>query len=194
MYDKAWLDRIVIAAALAVGLVACGSDTTVQSCPAGTTGSPPSCTPVVTTPPCTQTVVDSGNGSTSARTFYYKDFSFPDTARLDLTVDWTAPASPIGVYLVPANTCNSAEEFNARSCNFLLRSEPSSVKPRKLSLANSAAGNYRWIIANFNNDLESVSYQVVMSKGTACAPLATAPPAGSSRGADERVERAQPMP
>jgi hypothetical protein len=178
------------AAVIAGGLVAA-----FAGCGGGTTNPDPGPVPTPTSvATCTQTVVDSGNGSTSARTFYYKDFSFPDSARLDLTVDWTLPASPIGVYLVSANTCNSAEEFNARSCSFLLRSEPSSVKPRKLSLANAAAGNYRWIIANFNSDTESVSYQVVMSKGAACAPLATAPPAASTRAADERVERARPMP
>jgi hypothetical protein len=126
-------------------------------------------------------VVESGSEAAKARTLYYFDFSVPDSGRLDITMDWTNPASPIGIYLVPANTCTLAE-FNTRSCNFLVSSEPSSVKPRKISVPNFNAGNYRWIIANFSTNDESISYQFVLSKGS-CPALAGAVPSVSGRGA-----------
>ena len=178
-------------AAVAASLGACGGPGT---CPAGQTGTPPNCMAIVCpagqtgTPPncvpiCTQTVVESGSEAAKARTLYFFDFSVPDSGRLDVTMDWTNPASRVGIYLVPANTCTLAE-FNARSCNFLVRSEPSSVKPRKVSVANFNAGNYRWLLGNFGDTDESISYQFVLSKGS-CAPLAgAAPPSVSAQGAE----------
>jgi hypothetical protein len=80
---------------------------------------------------------------------------------------------------VPANTC-TLEEFNARSCNFLVRSEPSATKPKKISTPNFTAGNYRWMIGNFSTDQESVSLQVVLQKGTGCAPLAGGRPSAAA--------------
>src|SRR5258707_1243111 len=103
------------AAALATSLGGCGS-TPTQPCPAGTTGPPPNCPPIVITPPCPQTIVESGAGAAKPRTLYVFDFSVPDTGRLDITMDWTNPSSPVGLYLVPVNTC-TLDEFNARSCN-----------------------------------------------------------------------------
>lgn len=169
------------AAAVAASLSACDGNgvTTPQVCPAGTTGTPPNCT--ATPPPCTQTVVESGGEAAAARTLYYFDFSVPDSGRLDITMDWTNPASLIGLYLVPVNTCALAE-FNARSCNFLVRSE-TTVKPRKISVANFNAGNYRWIIGNFSDSAESISYQFVLSKGS-CPALTGGPPSVSARGAE----------
>lgn len=179
MVDSKRSRWFLTAAALVVSLGACGGDgPTTQSCPAGTTGTFPNCTAVQT---CTQTVVESGSDTAPPRTFVYFDFSVPEAGRLDTTVDWTFPTSLIGVYLVPANTCDLAE-FNARTCNFLVRSE-SLTKPRKISTPNFAAGNYRWIVANFNDDVpESFSYQFVLSKGSTCAPLTGGAPAASSLG------------
>ena len=115
----------------------------------------------------------------------------PDSGRLDVTLDWTNASSLVGFYLVPANTC-TLDEFNARSCNFLIRSE-TTVKPRKISTPNFNAGNYRWIIGNFSEAQESVSLQIVLSKG-ACAALG-APPSASDR-ANEAwpAARARPAP
>jgi hypothetical protein len=104
----------------------------------------------------------------------------PDTGRLDITVDWTNASSDIGVYLVPANTC-TLEEFNARSCNFLVLSDPSRVKPRKISTPNFNAGNYRWLLANYSDNDESVSFQFVLSKGS-CAALTGGEPTAFSGG------------
>ena len=87
-------------------------------------------------------------------------------------MDWTFTTSPVGFYLVPVNTC-TLEEFNARTCNFLMRSEPSSAKPRKVSQPNISAGNYRWIVGNFAEVQESAALLIVLAKGTSCPALAS---------------------
>jgi hypothetical protein len=174
------------AAALALALGACGGDKGTESCTPPKTGTPPNCRcPSGTLEPdcrvdCTQTNVSQYSGGVPSSTLLYDDFSVPDTGRLDVTLDWTNASSPVGFYLVPANTC-TLDEFNANSCNFLVRSE-SFTKPRKISTPNFAAGNYRWLIANYADQNESVSLQVVLSKGTGCPALAGGSPAASARG------------
>ena len=190
---------LLLTAGLGLALVGCGEDGP-GPCPQGQTGVPPNCQvvcPAGTLPPdcrvdCTTTNVYQDSGGIGARFLMYDDFSVPDSGRLDVTLDWTAASSSIGFYLVPANTC-TLEEFNARSCNFLVRSEPSATKPKKISTPNFTAGNYRWMIGNFSTDQESVSLQVVLQKGTGCAPLAGGrPSAAAVREGDlpplERVE------
>ena len=169
--------RLATAGALAA-LVACGGGSS------GPTSTP---TPVPTPTPCAQKVLDSGSGSLPSRTLAYYDFSVPETGRLDVTLDWTYSSNLIGVYVTPANTC-TLDEFNARGCTFVLRSE-TTVKPRKVSVTGVAAGNYRWLFANFGSTDDSVSYQVVLSTGS-CAPLAGAGPGASAALATDTVERA----
>jgi hypothetical protein len=177
----------LVAAALALTLGACGDGGPGQ-CPAGQTGTPPNCMvvcPAGTIPPdcrvdCTQTSVYQDSGGIPGETILYDDFSVPDSGRLDVTLDWTNASSPMGFYLVPANTC-TLDEFNARSCNFLIRSEPSTTKPRKISTPNFNAGNYRWMIANYSSEQESVSFLVVLSKGSGCPALAGGSPSASAR-------------
>jgi len=171
---------LTLATGLAVALTlgACGGSSG-PNCNANPSG--PGCPPPPTTlPACTQSVVESGTGTLEARTIRYNDFSVPENGRLDTTVDWTNASSNIGVYLVPANSC-TLDQFNARSCNFLVRSEPSSVKPRKISTPNFTAGNYRWLMANFSSSDESISFQIVLSKGS-CAALTGGEPTAFSGG------------
>jgi hypothetical protein len=92
-----------------------------------------------------------------------------------VTVDWTFAASPIGVYVVTAGSC-SLSQFNAQTCTFLARSE-TTTKPRKISVANLAAGNYELLLANAGQD-ESLSVQLVLSSAT-CPAFATTGPAVS---------------
>ncbi len=167
---------LLTAGALLAGLAACGGGDGGPGTP-----SPPPPTPV----PCTQTTIKQETGGISARTIVFDDFSVPDTGRLDVTLDWTVASSSIGFYLVPANTCTSATEFNNRTCNFLVRSEPPGTKPRKISTPNFAAGNYRWLIANFADIQESVSMQIVLSKG-GCPALTGGSPGASSETAESQ--------
>ena len=153
---------------------------TQASCPAGTTGTPPNC--VAIPPPCTQSNLNQGAFPVAPRTFIYSDFSVPESGRLDITLDWTFPASPVGFYLVPTGGC-TLEEFNARTCNFLVRSE-TATKPRKLSQPNFSAGNYRWIVANFSEEQEAANLLIVLSKGTCPALTSTAVDASAYDGED----------
>lgn len=144
-----------------------------------------SATPVTTTTtvPCTQTILFEGGGPAPANTLFPAvPFNFTSTGRLDVILDWTSPTSPIGVYVVPINTC-TLDQFNARTCNFVIRSEPSSVKPRKSSASGVAAGNYLLLIANFGAQDESASTQIIFSSAT-CPPLSIG---GSSQASEPPV-------
>ena len=182
---------VLLSAALALGIQACGGgDGGGDVCPQGTTGTAPNC--VATPPPCTQKTAYNDSVAMDPRTLMYDDFSVPESGRLDITLDWTFPQSAVGFYLVPVHTC-TLEEFNARSCNFLIRSEPSRVKPRKISQANFAAGNYTWLTGTFGEEQESGSLLIVVSQGTSC-PALTSGSVGASATGDganlPRMERA----
>ena len=176
-------------ASVVIGLAGCGSSDGPPppgTCPPGQTGIPPNCVPIN---PCTQSTVYSEPGPVEKNTLQYFDFSVPEAGRLDMTLDWTHDSSPMGLYLVPANTC-TLNQFNARSCNFLVRSEPPGAKPRKVSAQNLAAGNYRWMIGNFADVKESVVLQIVLSND--CPPLAGAQPSESALGSDSPLSVTSP--
>src|SRR5262245_5861913 len=101
------------AAILALALGGCG----------GGGSSTPTVIPTPTPVPCTRTTLFSNSGAVPARTLVFNEFAVSSNGRLDMTLDWTFAASQMGLYLVPASTC-SGDEFNARTCNFLVRSEP----------------------------------------------------------------------
>src|SRR6266849_3708705 len=79
-------------------------------------------TPAPTPTPCTQSILLQVAGAVSARSLGRRAFSAATAGRLDVTVDWTFAASPIGVYVVAAGAC-SIDQFNAKTCTFLARSE-----------------------------------------------------------------------
>ena len=191
------------AAAVWLALTLSGCPSHQGGCPAGETGTPPNCQPICpagTVLPdchvdCSQTKLLQDNGPVPASSLAFSDFSVPDTGRLDVTMDWTNASSSVGFYLVPANTCTTVKEFNARTCDFIMRSEPPGPKPRKISQPNLAAGNYRWLVANFAKTDESVALQIVLSKGTGCPALSLAPPTAQSGSgeAGRAVERVVPF-
>lgn len=152
---------VLTAAALCAGIVACGG---------GGSSTPVAPTVVAAPPPtpCTQTTLLEGSGSIPSRTLGVETISVPTVGRVDIIVDWTFASSPIGVYLVQG-AC-SLEQFNARSCNFLIRSE-SGAKPRKASASNVMPGTYSVLVANGASETEAVSLQVFLASAT-CAPLA----------------------
>jgi hypothetical protein len=173
MAERRLVIAYLAACVLAISLTACGGSGEKIVNP----------TPAPTATPCTQTTLIQDSGGIPGTALVYDDFSVPDSGRLDVTMDWTNAASQLGFYLVLANTC-TLDEFNAGSCNFLIRSE-TTVKPRKISTANFSAGNYRWMIGNYSDAEESVSLQVVLSKG-GCPAL------GSGPSASDRTDGARP--
>lgn len=167
----------VAAAALALTLGACGGDGgTVSTCPAGQVGTPPNCS--TPPPPCTQNAVYTDSGRVPSRTLIFDDFPVTESGRLDMTLDWTNPSSLMGLYLVPAGTC-TLDEFNQRTCNFLVRSDPPGPKPRKISAASLPSGNYRVLVANFSGADESAALQLVLSKG-GCPAHSGVPPSATA--------------
>jgi hypothetical protein len=152
---------------LVLGLTGCSGNST--NCSSNPTG--PGCAPPPTTlPPCTQTVIDQ-SGATGLGSFQvaYRPFTTTSTGRLDVTVDWTFPASPIAVYLVRGD-CSIAA-LNQRTCDFVLRSEATTTpKPRKLSAGGVAAGSYQLLVGNAGSQNEATSAQVVQSSAT-CPPF-----------------------
>jgi len=166
--------RLVVGLSLAVMIPACGGGSS-SSTPVTTT---------TTTVPCVQTILFQNNGPVPARTLIPLPFTFNATARLDVILDWTSPSSPMGVYAVQG-ACDLGQ-FNARTCNFLIRSEPSTVKPRRVSASNVAPGSYALYIANFADQDESAAVQIISSSAT-CAPLSAAAP--TAQGSAPTVSR-----
>lgn len=159
----------------------------LPSCSDSSSPTPVSTPPPTTTPPCTQSVLFQGSGELPSLTLVPVPFTTTATARVDATIDWTFADSSIGVWLVSANTCN-IDQFNARSCNFLIRSE-SGGKPRKVSAANVAAGAYELLIGNFGSQDESGTAQVVQSSAS-CPALTSVRGDGADVAFRPRLTRA----
>jgi hypothetical protein len=151
---------------LALVLPACGGSDHVVPTP-----------PPVTTPPCSQTNLFQNGGPVPSKYVVVESVTTSTTARLDLTLDWTFPSSVVGLYLVPAGSCN-LDGFNKRTCSFLVRSE-SGPKPRKVSAANVAPGGYDVLMANFASQDESMVLQVVLSS-SGCPAFSSAQAASSA--------------
>jgi len=166
---------------LAVGLVLV---LVIPACGGGSSSSTSVTT--TTTLPCEQSVVFDDNGPVPARTVVAVPFTLNATARIDIVVDWTSPSSPIGVYAVQG-ACD-LEHFNARTCHFVAQSEPSTVKPRRLSTATVGSGEYAVYLANFAEQDESMALQI-FSRSASCPALAGAPVSAQGRGTAPTVER-----
>lgn len=165
--------------ALLISFGGCSDNPTrVEMCPAGQVGTPPNCQDPVL--PCSQSLIEEDSGGVPSMTIVFSEFSVPEDGRLDVTLDWTSPESRMAFYLAPAGTCD-LDELNARSCDFLIRAEPSNTpKPRRLS-TEIDAGNYRWMVGNATEGDESAALQIVLSTGD-CAPFVGTPPSAEALG------------
>ena len=153
---------VVLLAACAALLPSCGGG-------GGATTPPTPATPS-TTPECLQTVLFQGSSPLGPGQGILQQFNIASTipTRLDLIVDWSSAASPIGVYIAQG-TCTS-DQINAAACTFVAQSDPSTVKPRRLTVNTIAPGNYTLAILNFGGLDEAVAAQAVLSSAT-CPPL-----------------------
>jgi hypothetical protein len=147
------LAAMVLAASAAALLTGCGGG-------GGASGP----TAVATPADCTRTVLFQGNADLEAGFAAGQEFTVTATTRLDVVVDWTFNQSPMGIYVFQG-TCN-LDQFTARTCNFVVASEPSVSKPRRASAPNVAPGTYTLLIANFGTLNESLAAQVVASSAT----------------------------
>ena len=148
----------------------------------GSSSSPSTPTPVAAVPtptPCAQTILFQGSGEMPAGTLLTFPVTVSVSARLDVQGDWTFTTNPVGLYVVQG-ACG-LDQFNARSCNFLLRVEPG-AKPLKGS-ATVTTGSYTVLMANYGARGDSGALQIVQSTG-ACAPVASVSPSASSGAAE----------
>jgi hypothetical protein len=118
-------------------------------------------------------------GSIPSNVLDTESFTTNSGGRLDVVLDWTFADSQMGVYVVQGS-CN-LDQFNSRTCNFLIRSEPPGPKPRKVTASNVSPGTYGLLIGNFSDVDESASTQVFVSSA-GCPPLAASTPSSAAVG------------
>jgi hypothetical protein len=111
-------------------------------------------------------------------------FDTTATGTIEATVDYTFADTTLAVWI--ANGRCTADQFEADQCQMLATSF-SGGKPRKVALADRAAGSYTLIAGNAGPRDESVSFQVVFTRSA----TAGSPPAASSRLPLERGFRAR---
>lgn len=155
----------------------------------GGSSSPSTPTPVAAVPtptPCAQSVLFQGTGEMPAGTLLNFPVSTSVAARLDVNGDWTFTTNPVGLYIIQG-AC-SLDQFNARSCTFLLRLEPG-AKPLKGS-ASVSAGSYTVLMANYGARSDSGALQIVQSIGS-CAPATAASSGSPATSGNLQVQRVQ---
>ena len=176
MIDGRRVVSYMLGAGLALALGACGGGPT-ELCPAGTTGSPPNCTP--TPPPLpAPRVVSQGATDVPVGYAYGVYFDVSPTGTIDATVDYTYADTVLLVWIAKGQC--SAEQFDNDQCQFVA-SSATGEKPRRVSATGQVAGTYTLVIGSLGPKDESISYQVVFSATAAAA----APPAASERRSSE---------
>jgi hypothetical protein len=174
---------LAVSGALVLTLGGCGGDSDDNDdCARNPSG--PGCVRPSPSPAAVRTVLLTGSLALPSSTVDVEPFAVPAAGALDITVDWTFPASPIGVYVV-RGACD-LDRFNDRTCDFLTRSE-TGAKPRVLSLPNVAAGDYFLLIANFADEDESLSLQIGHTTGGSASAAQATGDAG--RGDDHQPRR-----
>ena len=142
----------------------------------GNVGGPTNAAPPVTTPVCQQTTVLERASALAANGYVYQTFSTSQPGRMDITVDWTFPASPIRLYLVE-EACTIDHLLGGGGCAALTFSE-SGAKPRRASHF-AGAGRYALIVINAGGEDESISMHVTLNS-TGCPTITGAPARGAS--------------
>jgi hypothetical protein len=148
--------RVVFSTACLAMLAACG----------GSSGSP--ATPST---PCVQTTVLQGNGQIPATTADVETFTTTATGRVDVNLDWTSPATVMGL-AVAQNPC-TFDQLKANTCTVLLNSM-SPPKPLKASIQSVSPGTYVLFVGNTGSVEESITLHVVLSSGPCPAASSTA--------------------
>jgi hypothetical protein len=136
----------------------------------GDDGPPTTMTPPTTLPACVRTVVYERSGRLPANTLVFDGFVTGTRGRLDLTVDWTFPTTPIILSLADHPPCDLQTPIER--CG-VLASSGAGPKPRTLSLSDAAPGSYWLYILNDGPEADSAAAQVVLSSPT-CPAFAAA--------------------
>jgi hypothetical protein len=153
---------------VAVGFTACGGSSN------STPTAPP--TPVPTPVPAPELIAQGNSVPICAECGLWL-YIFPRvTGRVTITVDYTYPDTPVGLWVSPGHCTYEASV--AQQCSWIVRSFVNE-KPRKV-IQTLSAGEHTLVIDNFSKRDETVSFQVVF-EAFASAPQgvqAAALPAG----------------
>ena len=177
--------------ALAIGtlivVAACGGDNNSNSPAAPTTVTP---APAPAPTPPSPRLVQQGAMNLSAPkddTVHFSLASITDNAsgRWETTVDWTDPANELWMWV--ANGVCTAQQF-ARDdcpfeatcpCQFAIRSEVATPKPRVLTIPNAAGGTRTLIVVNLGPKEETATYRVMLTPGSTASTVAAPSSSGS---------------
>jgi hypothetical protein len=165
-------------------VAACGGDNSSNSPSAPTTVAPAPPPPAPTPPSPRQ--VQQGTMSLAApqgEDVYFALASIIDntTGRWETTVDWTDPANELWMWV--ANGVCTAQQF-ARDdcpfeatcpCQFAVRSEVATPKPRVLTIPNAAGATRTLIVVNLGPKEETATYRVTLTPGSLAAAAAAVP-------------------
>ena len=174
--------------ALAIGtlivVAACGGDNNSNSPAAPTTVTP------APAPAPTPRLVQQGTMNLSAPkddTVHFSLASITDNAsgRWETTVDWTDPANELWMWV--ANGVCTTQQF-ARDdcpfeatcpCQFTIRSEVATPKPRVLTIPNAPGGTRTLIVVNLGPKEETATYRVMLTPGSTASSVAALSSSGS---------------
>jgi hypothetical protein len=142
--------------ALTVGLPACGgSDSTTPN---------PMATPTPATG--TTTIFTTSFAALPVDGTALADFSIPSAGSVRLTIDWTASANNVDVWVFSGTACTDIATFlrtgNAQSCN-LLGLDTGATKPAVVTIASTQTQTARVLALNRGPSPETVSVQVTLT-------------------------------
>lgn len=107
------------------------------------------------------------------------------SGRWETTVDWTDPANDLWMWV--ANGACTAQQF-ARDdcpfeatcpCQFTIRSEVATPKPRVLNIPNAPGGTRTLIVLNLGPKEETATYRVMLTPGSTASSVAAFSSSGS---------------
>jgi len=124
----------------------------------------PTAPPVTTAPAPVSTVLAEGSLSELDVNVLARFAPFTTTAAgvLDVTVDWTLAQDNVEIYLAQGEC--TIDQVNQRTCPFAGFSESATAKPERIHIPSLAAGTYSLMIGNRGPSIESVSYQIVLTR------------------------------
>ena len=168
-------------------VAACGGDNDSNSPAAPSTVTP---APAPAPTPPSPRLVQQGTMNLSAPkddTVHFSLASITDNAsgRWETTVDWTDPANELWMWV--ANGVCTAQQF-ARDdcpfeatcpCQFTIRSEVATPKPRVLTIPNAPGGTRTLIVVNLGPKEETATYRVMLTPGSTASSVAALSSSGA---------------
>ncbi len=189
---KAWLPASGLTIALL--LTSCGGSDSPSASPVAPTTTTPSA------PAPVPRLIQQGGFTLSKPTgdglVYYimRTISDPASGRWDATVDWTFGTNTLWMWVSSACT---QEQFDrpecpwdaACPCQFSVRSETSTPKPRLLTIANAPGGTRTLFVMNLGPSEESGNYSVTLTPSTSATAQSAASVASGPERAEAPIER-----